>query len=87
MLAYLLPSKVATLTQSNSLSAYFRICISVAQLVRNIGIAVYAGIAVFAGYSSIRSPTTFNVVTRKSPLVLFIEHQSIDGLASYGEWK
>ena len=32
-------------------------CISVSQLVRIIGIAVYAGISVFSGiYSSIRSP-------------------------------
>ena len=42
-------TKVATLTQSNSPSAYFHIYISVAQQVRVIGIAVFAGIAAFTG--------------------------------------
>ena len=40
-------SKVATLTQSNSISAYFHIYISVSQQVRDIGITVFTGIAAF----------------------------------------
>ena len=44
MFAYLFLSNEATLTQTNSLS----MCISVSQPDRNIDIAVFAGIAVFA---------------------------------------
>ena len=54
MLAYLFLGRVATLTQCNHSQPYFHMYISVLQQVRNIGIAVFAGIAAFSGDSSIR---------------------------------
>ena len=57
MLVYLFLNKVATLTQSNSL--YFRMCISVSQLVRSIGIAVFAGMALFSGMTVFAGTAVF----------------------------
>ena len=50
ILWFLHVSKVATLTQVKAIypQPYFHMCISVSQSVRNIGIAVFEGIAVFA---------------------------------------
>ena len=49
-LVFLHVSKVATLTQVKTIyfQPYAFLCISTSQLVRNIGIAVFAGISVFA---------------------------------------
>ena len=64
MLAYLFLSKVATLTQSNSLSTIFPYILSVSLQVWTISTAIFAGIEAFAGNkifadSIIRSPSTF----------------------------
>ena len=48
MLAYLFLSKVAILHKAIHSQQFFHMCISVSQLVRNIGIASFAAIAVFA---------------------------------------
>ena len=54
MLAYLLLSKVDILHKAVHIQPYLHVYISVSQLVRNIGIAVLADIAMLAGNSSIR---------------------------------
>ena len=68
MLAYLFLSKVATLMAESEHKAihaqpYFHMCISVSQLVRNIGIAVFADIAVFTGIAVFALLQHLNVIT------------------------
>ena len=61
---YLFLSKVATHTQSSSLSAiFFHMCISVSQLVSHIPVVAWAGIAAFADVSVFAGITVYTGVS------------------------
>ena len=68
MLAYLFLSKVATLTQSNSLSTIFPYIHSVSLQVSTVSTAIFAGIEAFAGNRIF------------ADLVLFAHHQRLNAI-------
>ena len=71
MLAYLFLSQVATLHKAIHSQPYFHICNSVSQLVRNIDIAVFAGIAAFAGIAVFPRLGLLKVITSNKQLCNF----------------
>ena len=68
LLVFYHASKVATLTQVKAVysQSYSHMCISISKLVKNISIAIFAGIAVFARLQPL------NVITSESAIIIHV---------------